>query len=260
MLAAPSAPAAGARVRVAVVVAVACGAGAGAVPAAAPAPAAASTGGWLRPVAGELLRAFDVGSDRFAAGRHRGVDLRAPLGAAVRSACAGRVSFAGRVPGGGLTVSVRCGPLVASYGHLGSLAVARGQPVAAGARLGAVGRSGRPRTPLPHVHLGVRVAAGGRYLDPLALIGGPPSPPGAPPPARRPATPPLGRAPAPAPRRLRPPPIADPPPLPADRPLAPAVPRAAWAGLACVALALPVGGLARRRRRRIARAAVARTA
>jgi len=74
--------------------------------------AQAASAGWVRPVAGPVLRVFAVGADRFAAGQHRGVDLSAPPGARVRSACAGRVTFAGTVPRGGRTVSVRCGSSV----------------------------------------------------------------------------------------------------------------------------------------------------
>ena len=97
---------------------------------------------WLRPVDGSVVRAFSVSAlDRFAAGQHRGIDLAAPPGSPVRAACGGRVSFAGRVPGGGRTVSVRCGALVATYQHLGSVAVARGQAVISGGRIGRL----RPR-------------------------------------------------------------------------------------------------------------------
>ena len=106
----------------------------------APGRAAASARGWLRPVDGAVLRAFSVVADRFAAGQHRGVDLAAPPGARVLAACGGRVSFAGRVPRGGRTVSVRCGSLIATYQHLGSVAVARGQAV-----MPAGGSGGRAR-------------------------------------------------------------------------------------------------------------------
>ncbi len=172
------------------------GAGAGA----ASAPAASATG-WLRPVDGHLVRAFAVGPDRFAAGQHRGIDLAAASGATVRAACGGRVGFAGTVPGGGRTVSVRCGALVATYQHLGWVAVGRGRVVAPGARIGTVGAATVP----PHLHLGAREAATGRYVDPLGLLSGPPG--GAP--AALPRSvraPPLGRAPragrrAPAPAR-----------------------------------------------------------
>ncbi|MDP1847689.1 MAG: peptidoglycan DD-metalloendopeptidase family protein, partial [Solirubrobacteraceae bacterium] len=137
---------------------------------------------WLRPVDGAVVRPFSVSDvDRFAAGQHRGIDLAAAPGAVVRAACAGRVSFAGRVPGGGRTVSVRCGPLIATYQHLGSVTVARGQAVPPGGRIGRAGQA----SPAPHVHLGARVAATGEYRDPAALFGGAPPWPLAPVPAPR---------------------------------------------------------------------------
>lgn len=238
------------------------------------APAAAHAGSWRRPLDGPLLRGFALGADRYARGQHRGIDLGATPGSAVRSACAGQATFAGRVPRGGVTVSVRCGALIATYQQLGSSAVGRGQVVAPGARVGAVGSSRDPRTPESHVHLGVRVAATGRYMDPLTLLGGgrhdlPLAPPdrrpprglpfrSAPPPpraaarARAPRAVPLGRAPVAAPRLSAPASLA-----PAQGPFAaaeaqpaPAVPLAAWLGLASVALALPVGGVLTLRRRR----------
>ncbi|MGI9100539.1 MAG: murein hydrolase activator EnvC family protein, partial [Solirubrobacteraceae bacterium] len=160
---------------------------------------AAWAGSWKRPVEGPVLRPFTLSADRFAPGQHRGIDLGAPLGAAVRAACGGRVRFVGRVPGGGRTVSVGCGPLVATYQHLGDDAVRRGQLLVTGATVGTVGRSGRPRGPRPHLHLGAREAASGRYVDPLTLLG---LAPRAPPPfqsaPRRPV--PLGPAPRPATR------------------------------------------------------------
>jgi murein DD-endopeptidase MepM/ murein hydrolase activator NlpD len=212
-----------------------------------------------------VLRSFVVVADRFAAGQHRGVDLAAPPGAIVRSACSGRVSFAGRVPRGGRTVSVRCGRLVATYQHLGEIAVARGTGVVAGARIGRAGRA-RPR---PHVHLGARVRSSGAYVDPLTLFGAGPRRPLPPlPGARRPRSVPLG----PAPGVRRPVPFA--PPLPqATRPLPVAAPGTGeggpqhlpwpvWVGLGSVSLGMPLGGLVRRRvrRRRDARATVAQVA
>ena len=99
------------------------------------------------PVDGEVVRAFsDDGarrSPRAAARRgHRGT-----AGEAVRAACAGRVSFAGAVPGFGRGVSVRCGRLTATHLRLRDVSVGRGSRVAAGAAIG-VGRSvgrGAPR-------------------------------------------------------------------------------------------------------------------
>jgi murein DD-endopeptidase MepM/ murein hydrolase activator NlpD len=226
--------------------------------------APAQAGSWRRPVDGALLRAFDVGANPYAAGQHRGVDLAAPLGAAVRSVCSGRVSFTGRLPGGGLTVSTRCGALIATYQHLATTAVSRGQTVVAGARLGTVGRSGRPRAPAPHVHLGVREAASGRYLDPLGLFGvGSPGLPPVPGPGPRRRPPLLGPAPAP---RLGPAPARLPRPHPDARPAfehGPSgvrLPWTVWAGLGCVGLGLPLGGFVRLRRHRRATAVGARVA
>ena len=215
--------------------------------------------GWLRPVDGPLLRAFAVGPDRFAAGQHRGADLGAPAGARVRAACGGRVSFAGRVPGGGRTVSVRCGTLVATYQHLGRVAVRRGQRLLPGALIGTVGRA----RPSPHVHLGARHAATGAYVDPLTLFGGAPPagvpvlPLARPRPGPRPR--PLGPAPPGAPVRPIAIPVAAPAPVPrsvgAQR-----VPWPVWLGVGLVALGLPLGGglVVLRDRRRRASVVIAR--
>ncbi len=166
----------------------------------------------------------------FAKGQHRGIEIQAPQGASVRAACAGDVRFAGTVPRHGRTVSVTCGALVATYLHLSSMAVRRGQRLAQGQRLGASGE---------RLHFGVRQAADRfGYVDPLTLL---------------PAT-----SPGPAP-----PPI----PLDARRPRPPLIPRAEaaepprtptpiWAGLALLALSVPglaVIGARRRRARDVAR-------
>jgi len=218
---------------------------------------AAVARGWMRPVDGSVLRPFAVGPDRYAAGQHRGADFGAAAGALVRAACGGRVSFAGRVPGGGRTVSVRCGALVATYQHLGHVAVRRGQRRLPGAPLGTVGRA----RPSPHVHLGARDAATGAYVDPLTLLGGAP-PAGVPVvPVGRPRSRPRPLGPAPPRARVRP--FA----VPAAQPVA--VPRAVgarrlpwpvWLGVGLVALGLPLGGglVVLRRRRSSAALSAAR--
>jgi len=134
------------------------------------APLARTTGG-SRHCKGPLLRAFAVSTDRYAAGQHHGVDLGASLGTSVRAVCPGRVTFAGIMPGGGRTVSVRCGHLIATYQQLGPIEVQRGEVIAPAAVLGVVGPSSDPRTRRPHVYLSARVAATGRHLDPLSLFG-----------------------------------------------------------------------------------------
>jgi hypothetical protein len=196
------------------------------------APPAAGAAGWRGPVDGAVLAAPFAyeRAQPFAGGQRRGADLRARPGAVVRCPCAGRVSFAGRPPSGGLAVSVRCGRLTATLLGLGALAVARGRPVARGAVLGRLGRAGILR-------LGARVTADRwGWIDPLTL--------------QRPAPPP-GAAPAPGPARRRGarPPAAAPRAIPMRAP-APArggVPAALWAGVALLAAGLGAGGVVRRR-------------
>ena len=159
---------------------------------------------WMAPVPGPPSHPFELGPDPFARGQHRGVDLAAPPGERVRSACAGRVVFAGRVAGEG-TVSVRCGAWRVSYAPLERIAVRAGARVGPGRRLGLVagasGHAGGPRRGYAGLHLGVR-REGRRfgYVDPLRFLAGPRR---APPPvvaARRPRAAPRPR---PAPRTSR---------------------------------------------------------
>jgi hypothetical protein len=184
---------------------------------------------WRWPLRGEVRRPFAVTAARpYDAGQHRGVDLAARPGSVVRSACAGRVRFAGRIASSGV-VSVRCGALVATYLELGAVHAVRGRRVGAGARLGAVG-------PAAHLHLGAREARSGRYVDPLTLLRTPRGPtlgpaPDVAPPARAPR--------APAPRVA---PVTGPEPA--------GVPVVVWVGLALVAAGLPIGGLLVRQRSR----------
>ena len=130
-----------------------------------------------RPSPGPPSRLFDLGPDPFARGQHRGVDLAAAPGERVRSACGGRVVFAGRVAGEG-TVSVRCGAWRVSYAPLERIAVRAGARVGPGRRLGRVarasGHAGGPRRGDAGLHLGVR-REGRRfgYVDPLRFLSGP---------------------------------------------------------------------------------------
>ena len=122
-------------------------------------PSTAHARTWRWPVRGEVVRHFALDErEPFAKGQHRGIEIEAPQGARVRSACAGRVHFAGTVPRHGRTVSVTCGPFVATYLHLSSMAVRRGQRLESSQRLGTAGT---------HLHFGVRHAADRfGYIDP----------------------------------------------------------------------------------------------
>ncbi|MEX2253485.1 MAG: peptidoglycan DD-metalloendopeptidase family protein [Thermoleophilaceae bacterium] len=141
---------------------------------------------WTWPVRGEVLTSYRNGADPYAAGQHRGIDIAAAPGTAVVAAAAGTVTFAGGAGTSGLTVAVRTadGRFDTSYLHLSSLEVRAGDAVAAGARLGSVGVTGRRSLVAAHLHFGVR-EAGSRhaYRDPLEFLGSPPGPappPGAP--------------------------------------------------------------------------------
>jgi Peptidase family M23 len=227
-----------------------------------PAPAA-----WRSPVPGAVTRSFDLGRNPFEAGRHRGVDLAAPPGTAVRSPCAGRVAFAGAVGSSGRVVTVLCGHWRVTQMPLASVAVRTGATVGEGEPLGTLAAS-REHAGL---HLGVR-RDGTRfgYTDPLRFLapGRPatappvgPAPRRARPPRPAPPRPPAPRPPAPRPRPLVAPPrllIAPQPALAPTRsnrgPRAPLAPWPAWLGLA---LALGGAGVRVRARSRRARAPAA---
>ena len=127
-------------------------------------------GAWLPPL-GEPLRVaarFDLPDGPYAAG-HRGLDLPATAGDAVRSPATGSVSFSGVVVDRPV-VSIRVDDRtvlslepVASELGVGA-AVARGQPI------GVVARGGHCDARC--LHLGVRVD--GEYVNPLRFFWGRP--------------------------------------------------------------------------------------
>jgi hypothetical protein len=168
--------------------------------------AAPARADWVWPVRGEVITPYRNGDDPYASGQHRGIDIAADVGTPVVAAAAGEIRFAGPAGASGLTVSVRIddGRYDTSYLHLSSTAVRKGERVAAGDRLGAVGTTGVRSAEQPHLHFGVR-DAGSRhaYHDPLALL-----PPAAAPerpretPSPSPAPVPVTPAPAPEPIRI----------------------------------------------------------
>ena len=185
-------------------------------------PPAGAAPGWTWPVEGEILTGYRNGDDPYAGGQHRGIDIAADAGTPVGAAAAGTVRFAGVAGSSGLTVSVRTsdGTLDTSYLHLSAAAVAEGDQVEAGQRLGTVGTSGRRSVEAAHLHFGVR-DAGSRhaYRDPLSFLP-PPAPRGAPEPPRVPVPVPVAVPVAPGPMRA-PAPVRVPAlrrvPLPAER-------------------------------------------
>ena len=139
---------------------------------------------WAWPVDGPVLRPFVLGDDPYAGGQHRGVDIGAPAGTPVRAPAAGTVSFAGTVPTGGKTITIRTADGYAvTLLHLGSISVRAGARGGRGRRRRR--RSARAATSSRPVRLS-RASAGRRARR-----------------LRRSARAPAPVAPAPAPRRAR---------------------------------------------------------
>ncbi len=99
---------------------------------------------------------------------HKGTDIAMPVGQDVPAARAGRVEFAGELPGYGLTVVVSHDAGRATrYAHLSELAVQEGDTVAEGqviARSGATGRASGP-------HLHFELLENGQPVDPAGRLG-----------------------------------------------------------------------------------------
>lgn len=118
---------------------------------------------WSRPVPGPVVRALSAPATARGPG-HRGVDLAAAPGSAVRAVEGGLVVFAGPV-GGTLQVVLRHRDGTRSgYAFLATVAVRPGDALERGAVLGTTGATG-PGHPEPGVvHLSWRV--GTTYRDP----------------------------------------------------------------------------------------------
>lgn len=127
-------------------------------------------GRWTAPVAGTMSSSF--GNQRILNGTpsrpHYGVDIAAPRGAPVSAPAGGLVVLA--EPNmhfeGGLILVDHGQGLVSCYLHLSRLDVREGQRVARGARLGAVGATGRATGP----HLCWRLKWRGRNMDPSLWV------------------------------------------------------------------------------------------
>jgi len=109
------------------------------------------------PVGGPLGDGYGPRGDMF----HTGVDFPAASGTPVAAAGYGGVASAGWDPSGygNLVVIRHRSGMTSWYAHLSSIAVRRGACLPAGARLGAVGATGRASGPHLHFELRLRGAA-----------------------------------------------------------------------------------------------------
>ena len=113
----------------------------------------------VRPVAGDVVRVFERPASRYGPG-HRGVDLKAHVGASVVSGAAGVVTFAGVVADRGV-VTVDHGEGVDTTYEPVSATVSPGDRVASGDRLGTVSTNSH----VEGLHWGLRRS--GTYHDPM---------------------------------------------------------------------------------------------
>ena len=98
---------------------------------------------------------------------HDGIDVTAPYRTPIVAPAAGRVTRVGWENGYGLTVEIQHGYGVTTrYAHMSGTAVAVGQPVRRGDRLGFVGSTGLSTGP----HLHYEVIVDGRPADPLRYV------------------------------------------------------------------------------------------
>jgi hypothetical protein len=131
-----------------------------------------SAAAWSWPADGDVLRGFTLGTDAYAAGQHRGIDVAGPEGSSIRAPASGTVSFAGSLPtyGRSLTILTADGYAVTLV-HLGSVEVDKGDSVDEGSVIATMGSSGDAEHAVATVHLGVRVASEAEgYVDPLGLL------------------------------------------------------------------------------------------
>ena len=142
---------------------------------------------WTWPADGAVLREFSVGTDKYAGGQHRGIDVALGDAPSTRAPASGEVTFAGSLPTYGATVTIAtAGGYRATLTHLGDLRVRRGEQVSEGQPLADAGTSGEPEHAVPYVHLGIRLGSDEDYVDPLSLLpsrgaANPPPAPAAPP-------------------------------------------------------------------------------
>lgn len=126
----------------------------------------AASAAWPLSPRPEVVAGFDPPDQVWSAG-HRGVDLLGTPGAAVHTALAGTVRFAGTIAGRGVLV-VDHGGRRTTYEPVRS-SVPVGADVAAGDQIGTLQAGPSHCAPRSCLHWGL--IAGDRYLDPLTLVG-----------------------------------------------------------------------------------------
>lgn len=124
---------------------------------------------FARPTNARTTSGFGVRFDPFNGhpALHQGQDFAAPLNTPIHATAPGVVSFTGVRSGYGNTVEIDHGHgFKTRFAHLNSIAVAIGQPIALGQRIGAMGTTGRSTG----VHLHYEVWVDGRPQNPARFL------------------------------------------------------------------------------------------
>jgi murein DD-endopeptidase MepM/ murein hydrolase activator NlpD len=135
----------------------------------------ATAGMFVRPAPGAITGPF---GERRRGHRHPGVDFDGETGGPVRAAGPGTVIVAGWAPAGyggygRMVVVDHGGGMQTVYAHLSAMRVARGQRVATGQLVGAIGTTGS----VTGSHLHFELRRGGVPINPLPWIGKRATPP-----------------------------------------------------------------------------------
>jgi hypothetical protein len=124
---------------------------------------------WVTPVSGTVTSGFGYrdhpvyGDNRF----HHGMDIGAELGTDILAFADGVVDYVGESSSYGLYLQLDHGDGIKSfYAHCDSLAVTKGDTVAAGQKIGTVGETGNATGP----HLHFQLSLDGTELDPGCYI------------------------------------------------------------------------------------------
>ena len=98
---------------------------------------------------------------------HRGMDIKGPMGAKVKSMAKGNVIFSGVKGGYGNCVILEHGNgFQTLYGHLSKITVRKGQKVDIGQHIGNIGSTGRSTGP----HLHYEVHQNGKRINPISFL------------------------------------------------------------------------------------------
>lgn len=126
-------------------------------------PKTTATGAFLMPTRGSISSRYGMRNGRM----HRGLDIAARIGTAIKAADGGKVVFAGRKGAYGNLVEIDHGNgYITRYGHCSTINVKKGDKVYKGQVIAKVGNTGRSTGP----HLHFEVIKNGRNQNPANYV------------------------------------------------------------------------------------------